>query len=149
MNEEARNAAPGRLLSGAAFVTALVGLADSGYLTSKHIAGTSVPCSLVTGCESVLNSEWSEIFGLPTALYGAIAYFVTFAVAFLVFSGNTKLWNMFGLVSLTMFLFSVFFVYLQAFVIEAFCQYCLLSAITSTALFCIYLATLFVADKKT
>lgn len=148
MNEAASITAPGRIFSAAAFVIALVGLADAGYLTSKHFAGENVPCNLVTGCETVLQSQWAEMFGLPTALYGALAYFAAFALAFLVFSGNTRLWNLFGILSAVMFVFSLFFVYLQAAVIGAFCQYCLVSALTSTLLFAVYLISRFASKRQ-
>jgi len=42
-----------------------------------------------------------------------------------------------------MFLFTAWLVYLQWFVIEAFCQFCLLSAGTTLVLFVIYLASKF------
>jgi len=147
MIEALTTSVPGRKLSAGASITALVGLVDAGYLTSKHFAGTAVPCNLVSGCETVLNSQWAEVFGLPTALYGAIAYFAAFAMAFLVYSGKIRLWAVFGLLSALMFLFSVFLIYLQAVVIGAFCQYCLVSAVTSTLLFLIYVISAFLSKK--
>ncbi|MDH3529204.1 MAG: vitamin K epoxide reductase family protein [Acidobacteriota bacterium] len=143
-----RGTDPTRKFAAAGFITALVGLADAAYLTSKHLAGTAVPCNLVSGCETVLNSTWAEFYGLPTALYGAIAYFAAFALAFLVFSGNKSLWKAFGLLSSVMFVFSVYLIYLQAWVIKAFCQYCLVSAGTSTILFLIFLLSLCFAGNK-
>lgn len=134
---------PGRYLAAGAFITALAGLADAAYLTAKHFSGSAVPCNLVSGCESVLSSEWAEILGLPTALYGVLAYFAVFSTAFLVFSGRRFLWPLYGLLSAVMFLFSIWLIYLQAVVIGAFCQFCLVSAITSTILFVIYLVSRF------
>ena len=132
----------GRGISISAFVVALVGLADAGYLTAKHYSGLNVPCSLINGCDTVLKSSWAEFFGYPTALYGAVAYFIAFSLAFLVYSGRVELWKVFGVLATLMFVASLGFLYIQAFVIGAFCQYCLLSLATSTLLFVIYIVSL-------
>lgn len=118
-----------------ATVAALVGLMDAAYLTVKHYAEETVPCSLITGCEQVLTSSHAEMFGIPLAVYGAVAYFLAFSLAILVIFGNRKLWFLLGLLASAMFFYTLYLLYLQAFVIEAFCQFCLLSAITSTTLF--------------
>ena len=64
----------------AAVVFALIGLGDAVYLTVQHFTDEKVPCSLITGCEQVLTSEYAEISGIPTAAFGAIAYFLAFAL---------------------------------------------------------------------
>jgi uncharacterized membrane protein len=125
-----------------AAVVSLVGLADSAYLTVKHFEGTVVPCDLVSGCEKVLSSAYSEFWGIPLAAFGAFAYFIAFSFSVLVSFGRTGLWKMFGLQALTMALFSAWLVYLQASVIGAFCQFCLISAATSTLLLAVYTASL-------
>jgi uncharacterized membrane protein len=127
----------------AAVVFALIGLGDSVYLTVQHFTDEKVPCSIITGCEQVLTSEYAEISGIPTAAFGAIAYFLAFALALLAAFGNRKLWFFYGLLAVVMFLFTMWLVYLQAFVIEAFCQFCLLSALTTTILFVIALVSKF------
>lgn len=127
----------------AAVVFALIGLGDSVYLTVQHFTSEKLPCSLITGCEQVLTSQYAEIAGIPTAAFGAAAYFLAFCLALLAAFGNRKLWFFYGLLTLVMFLFTVWLVYLQAFVIEAFCQFCLLSALTTTGLFIIALVSKF------
>ena len=122
-----------------AAVVSLIGLADSAYLTAKHYTGKDVPCNIITGCEQVLNSQYAEIFGVPTAAFGATAYFLAFSLAILTFYGNVKLWNLFGGLVSIMAIFTLWLVYLQAFVIGAFCQFCLISAATSITLFLIYI----------
>lgn len=118
---------------------ALVGLADSVYLTVNHYAAAPVPCSLIEGCEKVLTSEYAEIAGLPIAALGAAAYFVAFALALFTAFGHRSLWPIFGILTLLMAAFTAWLVYLQAFVIEAFCQFCLISAGTSMMLFLVFL----------
>lgn len=118
----------------AAFI-ALIGLADAVYLTVKHFKNEQVPCSLVTGCEQVLTSSYAEIFGIPTAFYGAVAYFLAFSLAILAAFGNRRMWFIFGLLTTVMLIFTVWLTYVQGFLIEAFCQFCLLSAATTLTLF--------------
>ncbi len=122
-----------------AAVVSLLGLIDSAYLTAKHFTGKNVPCNIITGCEQVLNSSYAEIFGIPTAAFGAVAYFLAFSLAILTFYGNFKMWNIFGVLVVVMTIFTVWLIYLQAFVIGAFCQFCLISAATTITLFIIYL----------
>lgn len=122
-----------KLPAAAAFV-AIVGLVDSLYLTAHHLTAEPVPCSIVSGCETVLTSAYAEIAGVPLAAFGAGAYFAAFALALLAFFGNRAMWQLFGLLSLGMAGFSLWLLYLQAFVIGAFCQFCLVSAVTSLTL---------------
>jgi uncharacterized membrane protein len=118
-----------------AAATALVGLADSIYLTVKHLAAEPVPCSIISGCETVLTSSYAEIAGIPLAGFGAAAYFVAFSLALLGVFGSRTAWFLFGIASVGMAGFTFWLLYLQAFVIGAFCQFCLLSAATSIILF--------------
>ena len=122
-----------------AVVLALVGLSDSIYLTVHHLTAEPVPCSLVEGCETVLTSAYATIAGIPLAGFGALAYFVAFSLALLSTYGNEKAWKIFGLQALFMAVFSVWLIYVQAFYIHAFCQFCLLSAGTSFSLFIIFI----------
>jgi len=126
-----------------AAVVALAGLADAIYLTIKHFTGEAVPCSIVEGCEQVLTSSYAEIGGVPLAIFGAAAYFVAFSLAILAAFGNHSMWTLFGVQVSLMLIFTAWLVYLQAFVIEAFCQFCLLSAGTTLILFIIFLASRF------
>jgi len=126
-----------------AAVIALIGLADSIYLTIKHYTGEAVPCSVVEGCEQVLTSSYAEVAGFPLAAFGAIAYFIAFALAILAAFGNRLMWRLFGIQVVFMIVFTIWLFYLQAFVIGAFCQFCLLSAATTLVLFLIALISKF------
>src|SRR5512146_2231572 len=57
---------------------ALIGFADSAYLTAKHLQGGAVPCTITGGCEVVLTSRWAELAGVPTAGFGAAYYLAVF-----------------------------------------------------------------------
>lgn len=126
-----------------AAVVALVGLIDAIYLTIHHYTAEAVPCGASFDCGAVLNSQYSEIGGVPLAIFGAAAYFTLFSLAILTAFGNRKTWTLFGIQVALMLTFTMWLVYLQAFVIEAFCQFCLLSAAVTLTLFIIYLASKF------
>jgi len=141
MIDEAADGVP--KLPVAASLLALVGLADAVYLTVHHYTAEPVPCSIVEGCETVLTSAYAEIAGVPIAAFGALAYFVAFSLAILTVFGNRSMWLLFGVQSFIMATVSAYLVYLQGFVIGAFCQFCLISAATSLGLFVIYLVSRF------
>ena len=127
----------------AASLAALVGLADSVYLSIKHFTAEPVPCSIVEGCEQVLTSSYAEIGGVPIAALGAAAYFTAFSLAILAAYGNRLTWTLFGIQAAIMAAVSAWLIYLQAAVIGAFCQFCLISAATSFTLFILFLASRF------
>lgn len=126
-----------------AAVITLVGLADAVYLTIHHYTGEQVPCSIVDGCEQVLTSSYAEIGGIPLAIFGAAAYLAAFCLAISAAFGNRLMWTLFGVQVTFMLMFTAWLFYLQAFVIEAFCQFCLLSAATTLSLFIVYLISKF------
>lgn len=129
-----------------AVIVALVGLADSVYLTVHHFTAEPVPCSILEGCEQVLNSQWAEWGGIPLAAFGAAAYFVAFSLALLTVFGDRRTWRLFGAQATVMAGFSGWLIYVQAALIGAFCQFCLLSAISSVLLFIIFVASLFTSS---
>lgn len=116
-------------------VVAFIGFADATYLTITHYLQAVPPC-LTGGCEAVTTSQYATWGGVPVALVGAIYYFVILlsALLYLVegWQGSLKIIKYLPVAGL---LGSIYFVYLQAFVIGQWCQYCLLSATTSTLLF--------------
>jgi uncharacterized membrane protein len=130
---------PIRKLPLAAAFFALIGLGDSLYLTINHFTAAPVPCSLITGCETVLTSPYATIGDIPLAALGGVAYFIAFSLAILAAFGNRLMWTLFGIEVVLMSLFTLWLVYLQAFVIGAFCQFCLLSALTTFSMLVIFL----------
>jgi uncharacterized membrane protein len=107
---------------------ALLGLADATFLTVAHLTGDDAVCGSRIGCSTVLGSAYATIHGIPTAAFGAVAYFTVFSLAVLVASGFVRMRRFLIVVVSVMFLASLYFLYLQAFVLHAFCPYCLLSA---------------------
>jgi len=112
------------------------GFVDATYLTVKHYSGTPLACSIFKGCEKVTTSRYAVILGVPLALFGAVYYLAVFllSIAYLDVRRQeilsfTALFTVVGLLA------SAWFVYLQLFVIQAICPYCMVSAIASTILF--------------
>lgn len=124
--------------------TAYIGFMDALYLTTEHFSGVGLNCVVFEGCDTVANSSYNTLFGIPNAIYGMIYYFGIMLIALLYmdrgdkkFPGIYKLFNakLLPIYTLIGFLMSARFVYLQAFVIKAYCTYCLFSSVTSTLLF--------------
>src|SRR5215212_5087926 len=118
----------------AAALLSLFGLADALYLTIEHITGQSVRCTIISGCSEVLSSRYAVVAGIPLATIGAAAYFTVFSLAILAIFGYVIAGKLLLPFIGAMFLVSLWLIYLQAFVIREFCQYCLLSAAITLAL---------------
>ena len=131
------------LLAGAAALS-LLGLTDALYLTVQHFSGQSVPCSVTGGCEEVLTSSYAVVAGVPLATLGAGAYLSAFSLSILAAFGYRSAAKLLLPLVAVMVLVSVWLFYLQAFVIRAFCQFCLLSAGITIALAIV----VFLARKK-
>jgi len=112
----------------------LVGLADAIYLTVEHITGATLRCSIISGCSEVLSSSYAQVGPFPLAAIGAAAYFVVFSLAILAAFGHRVAILPLQILLALMFVTALWLLYLQAFVIHHFCQYCLLSAAVTTTL---------------
>jgi uncharacterized membrane protein len=130
-------------------IVALVGLVDASYLTVEHLSGRSVRCMIVSGCDEVLQSGYATVAGhVPVASLGALAYFTVFSLATLALFGYAGARRLVAPLVALMFLATVWFVYLQAFVIRAYCVYCLLSVAVTTTLALLTLARLLLSPKN-
>ncbi len=128
-----------------AAIVAIVGLGDAIYLTVHHLSGQGVQCTIVHGCEQVLNSDYATFAGIPLAFIGVAAYFTVFSLATLAAFGNKGAWNFLSVMVVLMAVFTTWLLYLQGFVIEAFCQFCLLSAgVTFSLLIIVILSRYFI-----
>jgi len=117
-----------------AALLSLFGLADALYLTIEHVTGQSVRCTIISGCSEVLSSPYAVVAGIPLAVIGAAAYFAVFSLAILALFGYRLAGTLLTPLVIAMFVVSLWLIYLQAFVIREFCQYCLLSALITLAL---------------
>jgi uncharacterized membrane protein len=117
-----------------AAVVALLGLSDGIYLTIEHVTGRTAQCIASSGCQDVLSSKYAAMGPVPLASLGALAYFTAFSLALLAAFGYAKCETLFGLLVAFMFATTLWLLYLQAFVLHAFCDYCLFSAGVTTVL---------------
>jgi len=116
-----------------AAVVACFGLADSGYLTIKHLQGSYIRCG--GDCSAVLGSRYAEgVAGVPLAGFGAMAYLTVIVAAVFAAAGSILGRQILAVMATTMALVSLWLLYLQASVIHSFCKYCLASAAASFAL---------------
>jgi len=124
-----------RGLAVAFIVISFFGFLDSAYLTVEHYRGAIPPCGIIEGCETVTTSSYSQILGVPVALGGAIFYLLIFILSILRFEReNDKFLKIASYLTPLGFIASLWFLYLQLFVIQAICIYCLFSTLTSTTL---------------
>jgi len=120
-------------------VTAMIGLAVSIYLYIIKISNDKSLCIQGVGdCWSVNNSPYSEMYGIPIALLGALAYIsiigvLIFERKFPIFSQNSP-YLLFG-ITLTGILYSIYLTYLEIAVIKAICPFCVISALAMVVLF--------------
>jgi uncharacterized membrane protein len=120
----------GLLAAGLAFAGFLVAL----YLTWTKLAGELPVCGAFGGCDTVALSEYSVIFGVPVALLGALFSALVFALAVGWWRrGDRK--AILGAYGLGLFgiLFVGYLTYLELFVIEAICIWCVTYGVTVVA----------------
>jgi len=137
------------IIYGLAMLVSLIGLADSLYLTVQHLTGKSVKCTIISGCSAVLASKYATIAGIPTAAFGALAYFTAFSLATLVIFGYQFARSALAILVVPMILTTLWLLYLQAFVLRAFCEFCLLSATMTAILTVLVIAAKFLLPVST
>jgi uncharacterized membrane protein len=123
---------------GALIALALVGFSDSAFLTAEHIRGSVPPCTVVQGCEQVLTSTYATFAGIPVAAFGML-YYGTLLVMLLAYVDtlNRKILHVACWLTGAGLLGTLYFLAVQAFILSAFCLYCLASAASSILLFII------------
>ena len=111
------------------------GFLDATYLAVKHYLGTPVSCSIFAGCEKVTTSQYATLWGIPVALFGAIYYLFIFVLAVAYFDTKKEgIMHFAAWLTAIGFAASLWFLYLQLFIIKAICFYCVVSIATSTIL---------------
>ena len=131
-----------------AAIVALLGLADGIYLTVEHVTGRTAQCIASSGCQDVLSSKYAAMGPVPLAALGALAYFTAFSTALLAAFGFAKCGPLFTLLVGIMFATTLWLLYLQAFVLHAFCDYCLFSAGVTTVLTVIAITNAFLREPR-
>ena len=126
---------PNWILS-AIIALALVGFTDSAFLLAKRVSGAPIPCFITSGCDTVSKSPYSVMFGVPLAAWGVLFYLgIGFLALLYMDTKNLLIAKLIPIATTLGFLSSAYFIYVQKFLIKAFCIYCILSATISTILF--------------
>lgn len=115
------------------FTLAAIGISETVYLIRKRKEHEKPVCIIGESCQIVLSSKYNHIFWIHNDLAGLMFYIVVgFITAFLVIGVSPmSWWDLLAKVGIGLAaLMSIFFVYLQARVIKAWCFWCLMSAMT-------------------
>lgn len=116
-----------------------IGLLDSIYLAYVKLFNAEIYCTPGLGrCDVVNASQWSTLWGIPLGIYGIIGFAALLLLAS--FGNKSKMLAphsdmlIFG-ISLAGFVFSLYLTYIEVFVLNAICQWCVLSALMMTVIF--------------
>jgi len=121
--------------TGTATVLCALGALVSGYLlVADFVLGGAELCLTGKGCDMVRESRYSSIGGIPVSLLGVLGYasMVTVSVSRL---GRRTKWNLLFWLSAAAVGFSAYLTYLELFIIEALCSWCVASAVIAVAVF--------------
>ena len=116
------------ILYTAVAIVAVAGLADATYLTVQALTGETISCGGSPDCFRVLGSSYAKLGGIPVAIIGALAYFTVFTFATFAAFGYPWAPRFVALIAGAMFLMTLWLLYVQAFLLHAYCRYCLFSA---------------------
>jgi len=118
---------------------ALAGVFVALYLTLYKVGAIGKLTCSIGGCERVNTSQWATFLGAPVAMWGLVFYVTTFVIAYVGtlprFEDRAIISWILLLMSATGVVFSGWLTYLELFVIDAICQYCVGSAVIVTLVF--------------
>ena len=113
-----------------------LGLLVSGYLLIHYVSPEPIACISGQGCVAAQLSAYSSLWGIPTPAYG-IVFYLALGILGALWSENTKKKVLPALIILTGsgLAVSLFLSGIEAFVLKAWCSWCVASAILSVAAF--------------
>jgi uncharacterized membrane protein len=144
MSKRSKTASPSRgrvILYSIAGLFCLLGLADATYLTVLAVTGETAACGGQAGCSEVLASAYSKVAGIPVAMFGIAGYFTAFTFATFAGFDYPRARKFFALTVGAMFAATLWFLYVQAFVLHSYCRFCLFSAAITFLLMGLVVAT--------
>lgn len=135
MSVSERAAAPGGALRRYSLILAAIGLVDSLYLVWIKIVPSAPMCFGVGDCEAVNSSVYSTVYGIPIAVFGALAYAAILGAILL--EPRVDLFAEWGpLIAFGLAfagtLYSMYLTYIEVAVLHKICPYCVTSAIAIT-----------------
>jgi uncharacterized membrane protein len=120
-----------------AIILAGCGIAVSVYLTAVHFQDSLLVCTGVSDCETVQNSKYAKLLGIPVAILGLAMYIAALILAVARLARDDLADRATVLLFVMLFaglLFTAYLTYLELFVIDAICQWCVVSAVITTAM---------------
>lgn len=131
----------GKYFKTAVLVISALGVVLSLYLSYLHFTNISAAlCAAGSECDTVRQSGFSALLGIPVAVLGVLGYSAIFILS-LVSIGKRTRWLALYILSLAGFVFSAYLTYVELFVIDAICIYCVVSAVLMTAVFILVLGS--------
>lgn len=129
-----------------AALVALAGLFVALYLTLFKLGYIGNLVCAVGSCEVVQTSRWATLLSYPVAAWGVAYYVAVLAVALAGLTANLvdsrRVSQLLVLMTTTGVLFSLWLTYLELFVINAICLWCVVSAVLAAILFVLALLDL-------
>jgi uncharacterized membrane protein len=123
---------------------ALIGAFVALYLTMYKMGAIGHLACGLGGCERVNTSKWAVFAGAPVAAWGLAFYIATFVVALVgtspALAQRREISYLLAAMSFVGVAFSAWLTYLELYVIEAICKYCVTSAVIVTAIFLVAVA---------
>ena len=124
----------------ASFGLVVLGLLVSIYMTIYKVTSNNAMCLGSGDCSTVNASKYSEVNGVPVAVFGVIGYLAILSVHYFenrnrFFKQNSTL-MIFGM-SLTGFLFTIWLIYVEVALLKAICPFCVTSQVAMTIIFMI------------
>lgn len=107
----------------------LISLISSIILSTKTV---SEICNASNGCEIVYYSQYNSLFGISNSYYGIVifAFLSIWMISYLTNpTSNKKM--IINLAIIIGSIISIYFLYIQNFVLEAYCRYCLIIDIST------------------
>ncbi len=116
---------------------ALAGIGVAGYLTLAHYRQEILVCG-IGDCQTVQNSPYAEIAGVPIALLGAGMYVTLAGISLARWRWPERqdlLTAAAFAIALAGTLYAAYLTYLEIWVIKAICQWCVVSALLTVGIF--------------
>lgn len=102
------------------YVFGVIGVVDTLYLIYHKVRGTDVACVFFPKewCYKVQHSPQSKTFGIPNSYLGFLMYILILAMTYMFTTGSLVFWPIRAIVTFG-FLFSMYFISIQGFVLKA------------------------------
>jgi|YelNatPaOPRAMG01_1025707.scaffolds.fasta_scaffold04507_18 uncharacterized membrane protein len=118
-----------------AILISLIGLLSSSYLLIEYYSGT-ISCSVLSNCDKVLNSSYAYLYGIPTSAVGVFYFLLAIIIiAFQIALHDKYLSRILKILVFIGFIFGIYLIAIQAFVLLSFCFYCLISDLSAIILY--------------